>query len=137
MTSFGAQDPPEHAGLDLNGVRILVVEDSWHLGTALKSLLQAWGAEVSGPVASAVEADRLVSDDAPDVALVDFNLRGGERAQGLIDRLHDRGIRVIVTSGYASLALAPGKVVAFLQKPISEAQLIETLRPVIEQKADR
>jgi DNA-binding NtrC family response regulator len=137
MTSFGAQDPPEHGSLDLNGVRILVVEDSWHLGTALKSLLQAWGAEVSGPVATTVEAERLVSDDAPDVALVDFNLRGGERAQGLIDRLHDRGIRVIVTSGYASLSVAPGKVVAFLQKPISEAQLLETLRPVIEQKADR
>jgi DNA-binding NtrC family response regulator len=137
MTSSNAQDPPEAGMLDLTGVHILLVEDSWHLGTALKSLLQSWGAEVSGPVATALEADRLVAARAPDVALVDFNLRGGERAHGLIDRLGDLGIRVIVTSGYAALPLAPGKVAAILQKPISEAHLLESLRPVVVQKAAR
>jgi DNA-binding NtrC family response regulator len=137
MTSSNAQDPPEAGILDLNGVHILLVEDSWHLGTALKSLLQSWGAEVSGPVATALEADRLVAARAPDVALVDFNLRGGERAHGLIDRLNDLGIRVIVTSGYAALPLAPGKVAAILQKPISEAHLLESLRPVVVQKTAR
>jgi DNA-binding NtrC family response regulator len=137
MTSSNAQDPPESGTLDLNGMRILLVEDSWHLGTALKSLLQSWGAEVAGPVATALEAERLVAADAPEVALVDFNLRGGERAHGLIDHLNNLGIRVIVTSGYAALPLAPGKVAAILQKPISEAQLLECLRPVIAQKAAR
>lgn len=110
-------------------MRVLVVEDSWQLGMAMKDLLRSLGADVAGPVATAADADRLIAGQAPDVALVDFNLRGGERADGLIDRLHDQGIRVIVTTGYADVPLASGKVVAILPKPISEAQLLATLRP--------
>jgi DNA-binding NtrC family response regulator len=135
MTSSNADDPLGAESSDLKGLRILVVEDSWHVGIALKNLLRAWGADVAGPVATTAQAERLIADHAPDVALVDFNLRGGERAHGLIDRLHDQGIRVIVTTGYAVLPLAPGKVAAILQKPISEAQLLASLRPMTAQKA--
>ena len=116
-------------------MRILVVEDSWHIGIALKSLLEALGADVAGPAATSAEAERLVSERAPQVALVDFNLRGGELADRLIDRLHDQGIRIIVTSGYAVVPLAPGKAAAILQKPIFEAQLLGALRPLREQKS--
>ena len=34
------------------------------------------GAEVVGPAATTTEAERLLSEHAPDVALVDFHLRG-------------------------------------------------------------
>ena len=123
---------PEPAGaLDLNGTRILLVEDSWHLGMATKSFLQACGADVAGPFATVADAERAVSERAPNAALVDFNLRGGERAISLIDRLHDQGVLIIVTSGYSNLPIAPGKVAAVLQKPISEAQLLESLRPLL------
>jgi len=47
--------------LDLKGVRILVVEDSWLLGINLKSLLRALGADVLGPVATTSDAERLIS----------------------------------------------------------------------------
>ena len=120
---------------DLKGVNILLVEDSWHLGIALKNLLKAWGADVSGPVATAAEAERLTSGQRPAVALVDLNLRGGERAYDLIDRLHERGIPVIVTSGYEVLPRQPAKAVAVLQKPFGEAQLLALLRPLTAQKA--
>jgi len=120
---------------ELRGLRILVVEDSWQLGVALKSLLEAWGAIVSGPVATTADAERMVSEHLPDVALVDYNLRGGERASGLIDRLHDRGVRVIVTSGYAVLPVVPEKAAAILQKPISEAALLASLRPAAAPEA--
>jgi DNA-binding NtrC family response regulator len=122
---------------DLSGMRILVVEDSWHIGVALKSLLRAMGAEVIGPVATAADADRLMSEQTPDVSIVDFNLRGGELAHGLIGRLNERGIRVIVISGYSEVPLAPGATAVVLQKPIVEAQLLAALRPVAEQKAAR
>jgi CheY-like chemotaxis protein len=137
MTSPNAHNLPGAAqdSWDLKGVNILLVEDSWHLGVALKNLLKAWGAEVSGPVATAAEADRLTSEHRPAVALVDLNLRGGERAYDLIDRLHDRGIPVIVTSGYEVLPRPPGKAVAVLQKPFGEAQLLALLRPLTAQKA--
>jgi CheY-like chemotaxis protein len=137
MNSPNAHNLPGAAqdSWDLKGVSILLVEDSWHLGVALKNLLKAWGAEVFGPVATAAEADRLTSEHRPAVALVDLNLRGGERAYDLIDRLHERGIPVIVTSGYEVLPRPPGKAVAVLQKPFGEAQLLALLRPLTAQKA--
>jgi DNA-binding NtrC family response regulator len=135
MVSSKDDEPPDAA--DLSGVRVLVVEDSWHIGVALKSLLRAMGAEVVGPVATAADADRLISEQIPDVGIVDFNLRGGELAHGLISRLNERGIRVIVISGYSEVPLAPGATAIVLQKPIVEAQLLAALRPVAEQKAAR
>jgi CheY-like chemotaxis protein len=137
MTSPNAQNLPGAVqdSWDLKGVNILLVEDSWHLGIALKNLLKAWGAEVTGPVATAAEADRMTSEQRPAVALVDLNLRGGERAYDLIDRLHERGIPVIVTSGYEVLPHPPRKAVAVLQKPFGEAQLLALLRPLTSQKA--
>ncbi len=136
MTASNAQNlPGAQDSWDLKGVSILLVEDSWHLGIALKNLLKAWGADVTGPVATAAEADRVTSESTPAVALVDLNLRGGERAYDLIDRLHARGVTVIVTSGYELLPRPPGKAVAVLQKPFGEAQLLALLRPLIVRKA--
>jgi hypothetical protein len=48
--------------------------------------------------------------------------------------LHDQGVRVVVTSEYTVLPLAPGTAAAILQRPISEAQLLAALRPVVAQK---
>jgi DNA-binding NtrC family response regulator len=135
MDSLKAHGSPETGSADLTGVRVLVVEDSWHIGVAMKNLLTALGADVVGPAAITAEAEQLISEQTPDVAIVDFNLRGGELAHGLIDRLNDRGIRVIVVSGYAVVPLAPGKAAAILQKPLVEAQLLAALRPVIARKA--
>ncbi len=119
---------------DLSGVRILVVEDSWQLGMAMASLLKALGAEVSGPVATSADAERLACEQAPDAALVDFNLRGGELADGLIERLHELGIHVVVTTGYMELPGLPRHGFAILHKPISEVALLGSLRPLVERK---
>jgi len=129
MSSSTARGSSEAKASDLEGVRVLVVEDSWLLGINLKSLLRALGAEVIGPVATAADAEHLISGLTPDVALVDFNLRAGELAHGLIDRLHDRGVRIVVISGYADIPMVTGKVAATLQKPIDEDQLLAALRP--------
>jgi CheY-like chemotaxis protein len=137
MASSSASDPPGTSALGLNGLRILLVEDSWHVGAALRSLLRAWGADVVGPAATAADAEGLISERAPDVALIDINLRGGERAYDLIDRLHGRGIRVVVISGYSDVPLALGKATAILPKPVDEAQLLATLRPMTAAKVAR
>src|SRR5215470_476031 len=118
MMLSNAGYPSEADYSALRGLRVLLVEDSWHVGIALRNLLQALGADVAGPVATAAEAERLIADPPPDAALVDFNLRGGERPHGLVDRLQDLGVRVIIISGYAAVPVAPEKVAAILQKPI-------------------
>src|SRR5262245_16093439 len=120
---------PDAEPARLDGVRILIVEDSWSLATAVQSLRRAWGADVLGPAATTADAMRLISERVPDVALVDINLRNDERADGLVDHLHDRGIRVVVMSGYAEIRLPPEKVAAILPKPVREAELLASLRP--------
>jgi DNA-binding response OmpR family regulator len=132
MTLLHAHDPPEtRLSDDLKGLDILLVEDSRSVGEAMKSFLQLLGADVAGPAANTAEAERLLSERTPDVALVDFHLRGGELAYDLIARLHDKGVPVIVASGSGMPELPVVKVAAILQKPVGEAQLLATLRPFI------
>ena len=137
MTAPNAHDPPGSGSLELQGVGILLVEDSWHVGKALKTLLHVLGADVAGPAATSADAKRLVAERTPDVAIVDINLREGEQAYDLIDLLYEQGIPVIVLTGYAVVSLAPGKVEAILPKPASKEQLLAILRPIIAQKMDR
>jgi DNA-binding NtrC family response regulator len=135
MTPSNAHDPPQADSSELKGLDILLVEDSWHIGRAMKNLLQLMGANVAGPAASAAEAGRLLSEHTPDVAIVDISLRGGERADGLIERLHGQVVPIIVISGYAELPEMSGKALAVLQKPVSEALLLASLRPLVGRKA--
>ncbi len=95
---------------------------------AFKRLLAAWGADTVGPVATTHDAMRLVAERAPDVALVDINLRRGEKAYDLIERLHQQGIRIVVMSGYADVSLTEGKAAAILQKPVQGELLFASLR---------
>jgi CheY-like chemotaxis protein len=121
---------------DLKGVRIVVVEDSWHVGRALKNLFEGLGMDVAGPAATTADAEQLIAKHAPDVVVIDISLREGELAYDLIDRLSHRGIRVIVISGYALLPRADEKAAAVLQKPFNPSELLATLRQVIAQKAN-
>ena len=130
MTSSPVCNPPEADSSELNGLCVLVVEDSWDVGTGLKMLLESWGADVAGPAATTADAVRLVCERTPDVALVDINLRDGEQSYCLINQLHDQGIRVVVISGYADVSPAAGKAAAILQKPIREDVLLASIRPV-------
>jgi hypothetical protein len=50
---------------DLNSMRVLLVEDSWYVGKALRRQLQTLGVEVAGPVATAAEAECLISERRP------------------------------------------------------------------------
>jgi DNA-binding NtrC family response regulator len=131
MTATSAtHDPPEAGCSELSGLRIIIVEDSWQVGTALKRVLRLWGADVAGPVATTADATRLVSEGTFDAALVDIHLRGGEQAYGLIDQLHDQGIHVVVVTGYADVSLEHVKAVKVLQKPVPADLLLRTLRTV-------
>ena len=120
--------------LDLSDLRILVVEDSWQIGVAMTSLLKELGAEVSGPAATSFDALLLACEHPPDAALIDFDLRRGERADGLIALLHELGIYVVVATGYTELPTVSRHGVTILHKPVSEAALIDSLRPIVTRK---
>ena len=54
--------PPTSGSSELKGARILLVEDSWHVGNAIKRLLRTLGADVAGPAATIADAGRLVAE---------------------------------------------------------------------------
>jgi DNA-binding response OmpR family regulator len=60
----------------LAGKRVLVVEDTWAVAQALRSLLEEIGLVVSGPSATIADAERLVSEQVPQLAVVDLRLGG-------------------------------------------------------------
>jgi len=127
-------DAASHAASSgLKGLRVLVVEDTWLVAKAMKTALEGMGMMVAGPTANAADAERLVAEEKPDLAVVDVNLKG-EMAYDLIDWMHDRGIRVVVVSGYALLPGTTQKAAAVLQKPFSGAELQTTLRQVMNRR---
>jgi CheY-like chemotaxis protein len=136
-TDTHADAPNSSGSSELKGTRILLVEDSWHVGSAIKRLLRALGADVAGPAATIADADRMVAELVPNVAFIDINLRGGERSNDLIDRLHKQRIPVVVITGYTGVSLPTGQVEAILQKPVSVETFLSVLRPIIARQRDR
>jgi DNA-binding response OmpR family regulator len=130
MLSTSDRNATNGGASGLRGVRVLVVEDTWLVAKALKTALEGLGMVVAGPASNTADADRLVAEETPDLAVVDVNLKG-EMAYGLIDRMHDRGVRVVVVSGYAVLPSSTKKAAAILQKPFSGAELQATLCQVM------
>jgi DNA-binding response OmpR family regulator len=120
----------------LRGVRVLLVEDSWQVADALSLLLEKTGMIVSGPVATVKEAQRLVAEHDPTLAIVDVNLKG-EMAYGLMDWLNERGIKVLVISGYADLPQSLGQFAAILHKPFTASALLTTLRRMSRRHSNR
>ena len=103
---------------EINGMRVLLVEDSWLVALGLQSILENMGVVVSGPVATVAEAAaRLGETGRFDAAVVDMNLRG-EMAYDLVDRLNERDIPVVVVTGYEVLPSLADKAVTILQKPL-------------------
>jgi CheY-like chemotaxis protein len=137
VTGSSSHEPLSPRLEELKGLSILLVEDSWHVGKAMKGLLRVLGAEVVGPAATAADAERFVAERTPDVAIVDINLRHGETSSNLIDRLLERHVPVIIVTGYAAVSLPTRKVEAILEKPVSKEQLLEKLRPIVARWMDR
>jgi DNA-binding response OmpR family regulator len=116
----------------LTGVRVLVVEDSWHVAKALQTTLEEVGMEVSGPAATTMAARCLIAEQMPRLAVVDVNLKG-ELACGLIEELHDQGVFVAVVSGYGVPPISAEKTAVVLQKPVCGPELLSALCGVLAQ----
>jgi DNA-binding response OmpR family regulator len=112
-------------------LHVLVVEDGWQVADALRLVLEQMGMIVAGPVATPGEARSLASQVRPALAVVDVNLKG-VMAYELMDWLHDKGIRVIVISGYEDHPCSLAKFPAIMRKPFTVKTLLATLQRVVE-----
>jgi DNA-binding NtrC family response regulator len=114
----------------LKGVRVLIVEDAWHVAKALKSMLEQIGMHVVGPTATTTQARGLAAAQRPELAIVDINLKQ-ETSHGLIAELHEQGVLIIVITGYAASQVSKDSVATILQKPFSDSELITTMNRVV------
>jgi len=134
MSSSNNCGPPEARGSDddLRGLEILLVEDSQNVADALKQHLELLGAQVAGPAATTAEATKLMTERLPHVALVDFHLRGGD-SSGLIARLREESVSVIMLPGsFGFPTPVSPEGVTMVEKPISEAQILQYLKPILK-----
>ena len=97
---------------------------------------RAFRSEGNRPAATTAEAKKLIAQSLPHVALIDFHLRG-ENSYQLIAQARDSGIPVIMLSGSLEFPMPISlEGIALLEKPASEAQILEHLRPIVENDED-
>jgi ActR/RegA family two-component response regulator len=85
---------------------------------------------IAGPAATAADAELIACECAPNLAIVDIKLRDG-MAFGLIDRLHDLGVRVVVVSAFAAFSAPLVKAAVILEKPVNKEKLLAALCGVL------
>jgi DNA-binding NtrC family response regulator len=116
------------AQLPLAGKSVLIIEDEALIALNIESCLQDAGAAVVIANSMAL-AQRALDEGIPfDVAVVDLHLADGN-ASPLIQILSERGISVVITTGYEVDRKQPalGRAIAILQKPHTERDLINAL----------
>src|SRR4051812_36415564 len=93
---------------ELQGLRVLVVEDETLIAMMIEDLLADMGCIVVGAAATIAQALALLADPAfqIDGALLDVNL-GGEKVFPVADALAQRAIPFVFATGYGKDALEP------------------------------
>lgn len=110
-------------------MHVLLVEDDPLIGLNSAEELRCAGHRVSGPADNEAEAEALVVEERPDIALVDINLAGDQEGVRLARKLHEQfGVRCLFVTGEAGPARANSDVaVGLLQKPYDPADLVCSL----------
>lgn len=129
MAISAAEPNTKAARPSLNGLRVLLVEDSWIVAQSLKSMLELIGTTVFGPAVTLDDATALANSAQFDVAIMDLDLQG-EMADKLICALTWRGLPVVVVTGNEVQPELAEKVVAVLHKPLRLEALLTKLREV-------
>jgi len=117
--------------------RILIIEDEHIVAEALGRALRGSGAEVVGMAATVDQALELLASIPIDGALLDINLRG-VRAFAVADRLIDRGLPFVFTTGYGAPIIPEAyRHIAVLQKPFEPDEILTTLFPTERSRITR
>ena len=116
---------------NLEGVRVLVVEDEYFIADDLVRALLKCGAEPIGPASTVAGARRLMAEGRLDAAILDLNLRG-EIAFGLVELLANDHVPCLIVSGYSENSF-PAEFSHFpsLEKPVVYEQVTEKLAQVL------
>lgn len=118
----------------LDGARVLVVEDRTPIAMELCDLLEDHGCVVVGPAGHLGQAMTLV-DQPIDIGLLDIDLYG-EPSYPVAKSLQQRGVPVVLITGFDDVSI-PDELQHLLvfEKPIAPAQLLDTLARALNNDA--
>jgi DNA-binding response OmpR family regulator len=91
-----------------DGRLVLVVEDEFILAMEIERLLTEHGWQVLGPAATVRQALGLLAGRAPQIAILDVNLRG-EMVTPVAEELRARGVPFVLSSAYDDMARLAGR----------------------------
>ena len=112
---------------DLNGLRILVVEDEAAISLLLEDMLLDFGCEVIGPAARLSAALDAVAREHVDLAILDVNV-AGEPIYPVAEALAQRSIPFVFSTGYGSAGIRDTfRDRPVLQKPFAQHDLKQKL----------
>jgi CheY-like chemotaxis protein len=112
---------------DLNGLRILVVEDEAAISLLLEDMLLDFGCEVIGPAARLSAALDAVARETVDLAILDVNV-AGEPIYPVAEALAQRSIPFVFSTGYGSAGIRDAfRDRPVLQKPFAQHDLKQKL----------
>lgn len=117
-------------GDDLNGLRILVVEDEAAISLLLEDMLLDFGCEVVGLAARLPAALDIVQREALDLAILDVNV-AGEPIYPVAEALDARQVPFVFSTGYGSSGIRElYRDRPVLQKPFAQQDLRKKLLSV-------
>jgi CheY-like chemotaxis protein len=84
---------------ELQGLRVLVVEDEFLVAMDIEVMLRDLGCEVVGPIGDLASALKAARRETLDLALLDANL-GGEPVTAVAEALVARAVPIMFCTGY-------------------------------------
>jgi light-regulated signal transduction histidine kinase (bacteriophytochrome) len=107
-----------------NGVRVLLIEDSFMIVSMLELVFESFGWTMVGPATRIPKAMDLIRDESFDAALLDINLDGA-MSWPVAEALKARGIPFVLSTGYELDNILPPSLqgVPCIKKPYHAAEL--------------
>jgi DNA-binding response OmpR family regulator len=123
--------------MELNGKRIVVVEDDYMLAVEVCRELRKFGATVLGPAPTPFYAMQLINGKRIDAAVLDVRLHGTTVFE-VADRLTGQGVPIIFATGLNREEL-PGRYrnATCLEKPLDNTKLVAKIRELTREPARR
>jgi CheY-like chemotaxis protein len=125
---------PATAGSNLQGKRVLLIEDEPLIAMEIGSQLKSAGCEVVGPAETVESARQLIAVMSFDAALVDANLAGSP-VDELVAALMKKDIPFTFATGYGRDALPLGfRDAPVLTKPFSQDELFTGITNLVRDR---
>lgn len=113
----------------MSGMTVLVVEDDFIVAYDMQMMLEEQGARVLGPATNLAEAQALLAQERPTVAVLDVNL-SGEHVFPLAEQLRVKEVPFVFATAYADedrLFPETARGAPRLAKPVLPSVLIAQL----------